>query len=261
MLHQKFSSIKQNIQSTGTVGLISLWSSVWCYLAFLPSNINKIYVSVSLIVQQIAKWKSAIVKIVSSIFAYRHRCMKHLGSKLGQQANLSGRQSIYWSIRCDCDREESWRLSCYKSPFLGLRRVRLKGIITPPYPGVTLDNFGFPVDDHFVVQRTVFWPLGQMLAIFGYSHIARESMSNFSPGSKKLSGIIQVTKNGPHCQWRWFQVELQRNGRFCVVKKHLKSGQKPFFFQINPPRNVRLKFICEKGGFSSSDNTYLQLFV
>jgi len=32
-----------------------------------------------------------------------------------------------------------------KPPFLWLGRTRLDGIISPPYPEVTLDNFGLPV--------------------------------------------------------------------------------------------------------------------
>ena len=42
--------------------------------------------------------------------------------------------------------------------FFGLRQTRLNGIISSPYPQVTLDTFGFPVDVRSAVQQAVFWP-------------------------------------------------------------------------------------------------------
>ena len=58
------------------------------------------------------------------------------------------------------------------TPFFGVRRTRLNGIISPPYPEVTLDTFGFPVGGRlagrfvaliaqsgpFLAQKRCFWP-------------------------------------------------------------------------------------------------------
>ena len=44
-----------------------------------------------------------------------------------------------------------------KPPFFRLRRTRLNGIISPPYPELTLDT-GFPVGGRLAARRTVSWP-------------------------------------------------------------------------------------------------------
>ena len=41
--------------------------------------------------------------------------------------------------------------------FFGLKQTRLYGIISSPYPQVTLDTFGFPVDVRSAAQQAVFW--------------------------------------------------------------------------------------------------------
>ena len=84
-----------------------------------------------------------------------------------------------------------------------VRRLRPNGIISPPYPEVILDNFSFPAGGRSAGQRAVLWPLGRILAIFGNSHLRRESIPNFGPISVKLGRIVRVTKkmtqneNGP----------------------------------------------------------------
>ena len=48
-----------------------------------------------------------------------------------------------------------------KPPFFRVRRTQLNGIISPPYPEVTLDNFGFPVGGRLAARRAqkrCFWP-------------------------------------------------------------------------------------------------------
>merc|ERR1712018_852342 len=45
------------------------------------------------------------------------------------------------------------------------RRIRPNGILSPPYPEVTLDNFGFPVGGRLATRRAVFQPPGQNLTI------------------------------------------------------------------------------------------------
>ena len=45
-----------------------------------------------------------------------------------------------------------------KPPFFRLGRSRLNGIISPLYPEVTLDTFGFPVGGRLAAWRAVLWP-------------------------------------------------------------------------------------------------------
>ena len=54
-----------------------------------------------------------------------------------------------------------------KPPFFWVVRTRLNGIISPPYPEATLDNFGFPVGGRLAARRAVFRPPGRNLAISG----------------------------------------------------------------------------------------------
>ena len=61
-----------------------------------------------------------------------------------------------------------------KPPFFRLGRSRLNGIISPLYPEVTLDTFGFPVGGRLAAWRAVSWPrlpkvalLGSKNAVFG----------------------------------------------------------------------------------------------
>ena len=42
--------------------------------------------------------------------------------------------------------------------FFGLKQTRLNGIISSPYPQVTLDTFGFTVDVRSAAQQAVLWP-------------------------------------------------------------------------------------------------------
>ena len=54
-----------------------------------------------------------------------------------------------------------------KPPFFRLRRTGLIWIISPPYPEVTLDIFGFPVDGRLAARRAVSWPRLPKVALFG----------------------------------------------------------------------------------------------
>ena len=47
------------------------------------------------------------------------------------------------------------------TPIFGVRRIRPNGILSPPYPEVTLDNFSFPVGGRSAARWTVFtsWEL------------------------------------------------------------------------------------------------------
>ena len=54
-----------------------------------------------------------------------------------------------------------------KPPFFRLRRTRLIWIISPPYPEVTLDTFGFPVGGRLAARRAVFRHRLPKVALFG----------------------------------------------------------------------------------------------
>ena len=53
-----------------------------------------------------------------------------------------------------------------KPPFFRVVRTRLNGIISPPYPEATLDNFGFPVGGRLAARRAVSWHLLPKMAFF-----------------------------------------------------------------------------------------------
>ena len=52
--------------------------------------------------------------------------------------------------------------------FFGLRQTRLNGIIFSPYPKVTLDAFGFPVDSRLSARQAIFWHQLPKMGIFVY---------------------------------------------------------------------------------------------
>ena len=60
--------------------------------------------------------------------------------------------------------------------FFGLRETRLNGIIYSPYPKVTSDAFGFPVDACLSARQAVFWHQLPKMALFLVSQDAQEVM-------------------------------------------------------------------------------------
>ena len=58
------------------------------------------------------------------------------------------------------------RFFCATPTFSGLRRTRLNGIISPPYPEVTLNTFGFPVGGRLAARRAVSWHILPKMAFF-----------------------------------------------------------------------------------------------
>merc|ERR1719367_264964 len=50
------------------------------------------------------------------------------------------------------------------TPFFGVRRIRPNGILSPPYPELTLDNFSFQVGGLSAARRPVFRPPGRIFA-------------------------------------------------------------------------------------------------
>ena len=65
--------------------------------------------------------------------------------------------------------------------FFGLRQTRLNGIISSPYPQVTLDTFGFLVGGRWAAQRAVFWPRLPKMALFGAKNGIFTMLRLYSP--------------------------------------------------------------------------------
>ena len=81
---------------------------------------------------------------------------------MGQKTAFSARNSAFFYA------------TPMKPPFFRLGRSRLNGIISPPYPEVTLDTFSFLVGGCLAAWRAVSWPrlpkvalLGSKNAVFG----------------------------------------------------------------------------------------------
>ena len=85
-----------------------------------------------------------------------------------------------------------------KPQFFWLGQTQLDGIISPPYPEVTVDDFGFLVGGRLAARRAVFRPRGLILAILGQCPISIISTLNFGPWSTKLGGTIRATKKMTH---------------------------------------------------------------
>ena len=73
---------------------------------------------------------------------------------------ISGRQDQFLARK-----SSFFHATPISSRFFGVRKIRLNGIISPPYPEVTLDNFGFPVGGRLAARRAFFWPPGRNFAI------------------------------------------------------------------------------------------------
>ena len=70
----------------------------------------------------------------------------------------------------------------------GVRKIRLNGIISPPYPEVTLDNFGFPVGGRLAARRAFFWSPDRNFAILRKGHFPREVPLILDRGQRNLVG-------------------------------------------------------------------------
>ena len=127
-----------------------------------------------------------------------------------------------------------------KPPFFWVRRTRLNGIISPPYPEATLDNFGFPVGGHLAARRVVFRPPGRILTFFGifghfwYPHVALSgglNGSNIPPWMcsvmfNQFWGLVQPICG--HCTMRY---GLKRSGnRKMSTSPLILSGYVTFTF-------------------------------
>jgi len=128
---------------------------------------------------------------------------------LGQKTAFSARNSAFFYA------------TPMKPPFFRLGRSRLNGIISPPYPEVTLDTFGFPVGGRLAAWRAVSWPrlakvalLGSKNALFGPKPIfCGQPCKGFN---RKMSSF-----------WCPVMVVTKRIGR---VQKKMDLGPKNCFF-------------------------------
>ena len=124
----------------------------------------------------------------------------------------------------------------YETPIFWLGRTRLNGIISPPYPEVTLDNFDFPVDGRLASRRAVFRSPGRILAISGQSPIAIISTLNFGLWSTKLGETVRATKkmthidNGPGPGLKYWETAV-----FTFCRK-AENGPTNYFFQKRTPQ-------------------------
>ena len=79
--------------------------------------------------------------------------------------------------------------SAYITPFYGLRDTWLNGIISSPYPKVTLDTFGFLVGARLAARRTIFWPRLPKISLT-YTWCFGKSLPSCNFPSKSFSKII-----------------------------------------------------------------------
>ena len=105
----------------------------------------------------------------------------HRGRRGGRQGPFSARKSPFFL--------------CYThiTPIFWGQTDPTQWYHSPPYPEVTLDNFSFLAGGRLAARRAVFWPLGQILVIFGDSYLRKKCTPN-GPRSKKLGRIVRFTK-------------------------------------------------------------------
>ena len=99
-----------------------------------------------------------------------------------------------------------------KPPFFRLRRTRLNGIISPPYPEATFDTFGFAVGAHSAARRAVLWPRLPKMAFLGQK-------SSFLALGQFFGDIIQ--KILYHHDW------TQKRQKFCVDPVARRASGRP----------------------------------
>ena len=65
--------------------------------------------------------------------------------------------------------------------FFGLKQTRLNGIISSPYPQVTLVTFGFPVDVRSAAQPAVFWHQLPKMGLFWAKNAIFSTLCPYKP--------------------------------------------------------------------------------
>ena len=139
------------------------------------------------------------------------------------------------------------------TPIFGVRRIRPNGILSPPYPEVTLDNFGFPAGGRLAARRAVFQPPGRNFAILRKGHFPREVPLILDRGQRNLVGpsgppIIWPTLiNGPGPGQNYGEMAV--NGRFYALPKSGKRAENPFFSKVTPKIGQKTDIYLGKGYF------------
>ena len=103
-------------------------------------------------------------------------------------------------------------LTPIKPPFFWLGWTRLNGTMSPSYPEVPLDNFGFPVGGRLAARRAVFQPVGQ-------SPIAILSTLYFGPktGQRNLVGPSRPQKTRSSSACHVGPLALRRRINFASI--------------------------------------------
>ena len=100
---------------------------------------------------------------------------------------VSGQKTAFWARKS---------VFFYATPieplFFGLRRTRLHGIISPPYPEATFDTFGFLVGGHLAARRTVLWLRLPKVAFFGVENAVFRPETHFLETSAKKRVTIMT---------------------------------------------------------------------
>ena len=69
----------------------------------------------------------------------------------------------------------------YITHIFGLRQTQLNGIISSPYPQVTLDTFGFRVDVRSAAQQAVFWHQLPKMGLFWAKNAIFSTLYPYNP--------------------------------------------------------------------------------
>ena len=80
-------------------------------------------------------------------------------------------------------------------PFFGVRRIQLNGIISSPYPEVTLYKFCFSVGGRLAARRAVSWPRLPKVALLGSKNATFLARNQFFVVSLKINCY---NHNGTH---------------------------------------------------------------
>ena len=138
----------------------------------------------------------------------------------------------------------------YETPIFPGQTHRTGLITCPPYPEVTLDTFGFPVDGRLAARRAVFRPRLPKVALFGSGRVFIASTPNFGPSLTKLVGTIRFTKKMTHNDNGAGPGRIYGETAVFTFCRKAENGPKIRFFPKKIPKFAkRLIFIWEKGTF------------
>ena len=107
--------------------------------------------------------------------------------------------------------------------FFGLKQTRLNGIISSPYPQVTLDTFGFPVDVRSAAQQVVFWHQLPKMGLFWAKNAIFSTLCPYNPlfwaqtDPDQWDHIFPISQGNFSCLWFSGRCPFVRSaGRFLA---------------------------------------------